>query len=98
MISPSTVHCKNANLTWYYRRYLIQKAIAVFKWKLPENWDPDFFRYALYALGFVAIVNTNKFGVIPTLCSLGGFNVFYRPTYAVISNPLLSGILQPEID
>lgn len=98
MISPSTVHCKNANLTWYYRRYLIQKAIAVFKWKLPENWDPDFFRYALYARGFVAIVNTNKFGVIPTLCSLGGFNVFYRPTYAVISNPLLSGILQPEID
>ena len=97
-ISPSTVHCKNASLTWYFRRYLIQKAIAVFKWTMPENWDPDFFRYALYARGYLAIVNTDKFGVIPTLCTLGGYNVFYRPKYAVITNPLLSGILQPDID
>lgn len=98
MVSPSTVHCRNASLTWYFRRYLIQKAIAVFKWKMPANWDPDFFRYALYARGYLAIVRTDKFGVIPTLCTLGGYNVFYRPLYAVITNPLLSGILQPVID
>ena len=98
MISPSTVHCKNSNLTWYFRRYLIQKAIAVFKWKMPAAWDPDFFRYALYARGYLAIVRTDKFGVIPTLCTLGGYNVFYRPKWAVITNPLLSGILQPIID
>lgn len=98
MISPSTVHCANANLTWYFRRYLIQKAISVFKWKMPETWDPDFFRYALYARGYLAIVRTDKFGVIPTLCTLGGFNVFYRPLWAVITNPLLSGIMQPYID
>ena len=98
MVSPSTVHCKNASLTWYFRRYLIQKAIAVFKWEMPEAWDQDFFRYALYARGYLAIVRTDKFGVIPTLCTLGGYNVFYRPKYAVITNPLLSGILQPNID
>lgn len=97
-ISPSTVHCKNTNLTWYFRRYLIQKAISVFKWKMPSTWDMDFFRYALYTMGYLAIVRTDKFGVIPTLCTLGGYNVFYRPKYAVITNPLLSGILQPNID
>lgn len=98
LISPSTVHCRNAELTWYFRRYLIQKAISVFKWKMPAAWDQDFFRYALYARGYLAIVRTDKFGVIPTLCTLGGYNVFYRPLYAVITNPLLTGILQPVID
>lgn len=98
MASPSTVHCRNTALTWYYRRYLVQKAISVFTWKMPEHWDPDFFRYGLYCCGYLAIVRTDKFGVIPTLCTLGGYNVFYRPRYAVIANPLLSGILEPIID
>lgn len=96
--SPNTVHCNNTALTWYYRRYLIQKAISVFTWEMPDFWDQDFFRYGLYARGYLAIVQTDKFGVIPTLCTLGGYNVFYRPLYAVITNPLLSGNLQPVID
>ena len=96
--SPSTVHCKNTALTWYFRRYLVQKAISVFTWKMPDWWDPDFFRYGLYCCGYLAIVNTNEFGVIPTLCTLGGYNVFYRPRYAVIANPLLKGIMEPIID
>ena len=97
-ISPSTVHCRNTALTWYFRKYLIQKAISVFKWEMPETWDSDFFKYALYCCGYLAIVNTDKFGVIPTLCTLGGYNVFYRPKWAVITNPLLTGYLQPTID
>lgn len=97
-ISPSTVHCRNTALAWYFRKYLIQKAISVFKWKMPEYWDSDFFKYGLYCCGYLAIVNTDKFGVIPTLCTLGGYNVFYRPKYAVITNPLLTGYLQPTID
>ena len=36
--------------------------------------------------------------MIPQSCTLGGLNVFYRPTFALISNPLLKGILQPTID
>jgi len=45
----------------------------------------------------VAIVKTDKYGVIPQSCTLGGLNVFYRPTWALISNPLLKGILRPVI-
>ena len=36
MLSPSTMHVRDTNLQWYFRRYLLQKAIAVFKWRLPE--------------------------------------------------------------
>lgn len=98
MLSPSTMHVRDTNLQWYFRRYLLQKAIAVFKWKMPKSWAVNYFLYVLYCWGYIAIVNTDKFGVIPQGCSLKGYNVMYQPTHAVIANPLLSGILEPQID
>lgn len=98
LLSPSTMHASDTGLAWYFRRYLLQKAIAVFKWKLPDNWAKNYFLYCLYCWGYIAIVNTNKFGVIPQGCSLKGYDVMYQPTHAVIANPLLRGILEPRID
>ena len=95
--SPSTVHCKNTGLSFYFRRYLLQKAMSLFKWKLPEHWSKDYFLYILYCWGYLAVVNTDKFGVIPQACGLAGYNVFYQPTTALITNPLLRGTLQPKI-
>ena len=97
-VSPSTIHCSNNAMAAYFRRYLLQRAISVFKWTLPESWSEDYFKYVLYCWGFIAVVNTDKFGVIPQQCSLRGYNVFYQPTHAVIANPHLSGILEPQID
>ena len=98
LISPSTVHCKNTGLQRYFARYLIQKAISVFKWKIPENWAENYFLYSLYTWGYVAVVNTDKFGVIVQACALKGYDIYYQPTHAIISNPLLTGILEPRID
>lgn len=98
LVNPSTVHCKNAALTWYYRRYLLQKAIGCFKWVMPKEWDEDFFKYALYCCGYVAIFRTDTYGVIPNICTLGGYNIFYRPSYAVISNPLFGDSTQLTIN
>ena len=96
-VEPSTVHARDTVITWYWRRWLLQKAMSLFNWKLPDNWDKDYFLYTLYCWGYVAIVKTDKYGVIPQSCTLGGLNVFYRPTWALISNPLLKGILRPVI-
>lgn len=101
-IQPSTVHSQNNATAWYFRRYLIQKILSVFEFEgIPENWDKDYFLYGLFLGGFVGVVETDKFGVIPQAgnfnCSLAGVNVFYRPTYIVITNHLLRGILQPRI-
>ena len=95
---PSTVHSQENATTWYFRRYLIQKIISVFEFKgIPEDWSKDYFLYNLFLCGFVAIVNTDKFGVIPQHCSLYGYDVFYRPTNVNIANPLLRGNLTPRI-
>lgn len=97
-IDPSTVHIKNTGLNRYFQKYLMQKAMSVFKWDLPESWDRTYFLYVLYCWGFLAVFRTDKYGVIPQGCGLKGYNIFYQPTNATICNPLLRGILEPRID
>lgn len=89
--SPSTVHVKNTGLAWYFKKYLLQKLISVFEFEgLPEEWALNYFTYVLFTRGFIAIVDTDKYGVIPQHCRLGGkLNVMYQPTSVIISNPLL---------
>ena len=87
----------HAAITQMYARYLLQKAISVFEWELPETWNRDYFLYVLYCWGHLAIVQTDKYGVIPQACGLMGYDVFYQPTNAIITNPLLTGIIQPRI-
>lgn len=96
-VTPSTVHVKDSGLCRYFTKYLLQKAMSVFEWDLPGTWNKDYFLYVLYCWGYVAVINTDKFGVIPQGCGLKGYDVFYAPTHAVIKNPLLSGILEPRI-
>ena len=86
------------DLTRFFHKYLLQKAVSVFKWEIPKTWNRDYFLYSLYCNGCVSVVQTDKYGVIPQHCTLMGYDVMYRPTNAVITNPLLTGILTPRID
>ena len=96
-INPSTVHVRDTGLQRYFARYLLQKTISVFKWDMPKTWSKNYLLYTLYCWGYAAVINTDKFGVIPQQCTLGGFDVFYQPKFATIANPLLRGILNPVI-
>lgn len=88
-VNPSVLHASNNALAYYFGRYLTQKAIAVFNWSIPETWGRDYMLYGLYLFGHVAIVKTKEFGLIPQVCTLSGYDVFYRPTRALIGNPLI---------
>lgn len=90
-VNPSGVTVTNTKMASFFRRYLLQKAMSVFKWTLPEHWSKDYFLYVLYCWGHVAIINTDKFGVIPQHCSLSGYTVMYQPRTVNIANPLLKG-------
>jgi hypothetical protein len=96
--SPSTVHVKNTRLRAYFRKYLFQKAISVFDWVLPEEWDHDYFLYTLYGAGYIAVVNTDQYGTICQHCTLGGYNLYYHPSYAIITNPLIRNTITANID
>lgn len=97
MNSPGIMHCNNTELVNYFKRYLYQKAVSTIDCSIPDTWNRDYLLYTLFARGYIAVVRTNKYGVICQSCGLSGFDIYYAPTHALISNPLLKGILQPRI-
>ena len=95
--SPSTVHVANTSLQMYFVRYLLQKWVSVYKADLPDDWSMNYFMYTLFIRGHIAIIETDKFGVIPQDCTLTGYDVQYQPTHVLISNPHLRGYTMPRI-
>lgn len=95
--TPSTVHSKNTYLTSYFRRYLLEKVLSRYEFTMPDLWASDYFRYVLFCWGYIAVFDTAKFGVIPQGCGLQGYDVFYRPTAAVVSNPVLGSMKEYTI-
>lgn len=94
---PANMHILDTEAGRMFQRYLLKKAMSVFKWDLPEWWDRDYFLYTLYCWGYAAIFDSGEFGVIPQQCGLQGYNVFYRPKTALISNPILGPVLTKDI-
>lgn len=98
LVTPSTTHVSGSGLSLFYQRHLFQRAISVFKWSgIPSHWAKNYFETILWLWGWIAVVKTDKFGVIPQGCGLRGYDVMYQPTHAVIVNPLLKGFMEPKI-
>jgi hypothetical protein len=98
VVNPSTAHYIDNFTAKFYTRYFLQKAMSVFKWELPELWDKDYFLYTLYTWGFIAVLNTDKFGVIPQQCTLTGYNLFYAPKRITVTNPIMPETIERDID
>ena len=98
VIQNSNVHVTNTGLSRYYQRYFLQRAISVFEWKCPETWAKNYFQYVLYCYGYFAVINTDKFGVIPQQCGLSGYTVQYTPSDVLIANPHFEESITARID
>ena len=88
--SPSSVKAFNNYSFGYWERALFQRAASVFEFNLPDEWDgkvKDFFIYCLFRFGFLSVFYNDKYGYAFQPCSLYGFNFYYQPTKALISNP-----------
>lgn len=94
---PNTIHVSDTGLSYMFRKQLFEKAISVFDFSMPDNWDKDYFRYSLFMFGNVTIFDSGVFGVIPQFATLSGYNVFYMPDEALVANPLLPSINRLKI-
>lgn len=89
-VTPGTLKPRDNVTTQYYIRYLLKRAMSVFKYNnIPESWNLDFVKYCLYCYGKVVVYNSSKYGVVPQACTLGGYGLYWQPTYAIITNPAL---------
>lgn len=86
--SPSTIHVRNTSLFNFFAKKLLMKFFNVYDIQIPEKWDKNFFLYTVFGTGYVAVFNTRQYGVIPMNASLTGYNVFYQPHRATVTNPL----------
>lgn len=91
VLIPGAVKNNQDNLTTrYYLDYLLKRAMSVLKFdNIPDNWDINYFLYILYCTGKVVVFDSPTFGVIPQEAILSGYNIYYAPTMATISNPAL---------
>lgn len=87
--SPSTMHIAGTASAYYFRKYLLEEAISLFDYELPDTWDRNYFLYSIYCTGYVGVLETDRYGVINQACGLYGYNIYYQPTDIIISNPLL---------
>lgn len=97
LVTPSTTHVSGTGLSLFFQRYFLQRMQSVLKWELPKTWSKTYFLNVLYVWGWIGVVHTDKFGTICQGCGLRGYDIYYQPTHALISNPLLNGILEPRI-
>ena len=85
-ISPSTIHI-NSQIKFYFVRQLLQEVIGLYDFRLPEDWNHDYFKYVLFVNGFISVMKTDIYGTICQHCTLGGRTIYYAPKYALITNP-----------
>lgn len=88
--NPSPVKSYNNQTFALWCRGLYQRAISVYEWTLPEEWQgnvKDFFLWCLYRFGFVAISKNEQFGQFFQPATLYGYDLYYQPTEALIANP-----------
>lgn len=92
LFNPSFYHVGNTYLQQYFKRYLFNKLVSVFDFKIPKNWDIDYLRNVLFSAGFIGVFDSKEYGVIPQFGNISGYDLYYRPKRFTCSNPNLKNI------
>lgn len=89
--APSAV--KNDSIAYaFWCRALYQRLCSTVEFNLPDNWKraKDFFEAVLFGRGYACVFDSKEFGISFQPASLSGFDFYYQPTRAIVSNPKLS--------
>ena len=98
--TPSETHDADDYTYWYWFRSLFQRAASTLEFDFPEKFtaeEKDFFYYCLLKYGFVCVFNSDTFGLSFNPCTVYGFDLYYQPTNAIVTNPALIESLDLKI-
>ena len=98
--NPSPVKAYNNKTFAYWERSLFQRACSVVVSELPEDWTEtvkDFLYYCLFRFGYLPIFERPEVGFTFQPAGLSGYDWYYQPTTAIVSNPLLTESLELKI-
>lgn len=98
--NPSSVKFLNNYTFNFWLRSLFQRACSTLEFKLPDTWKgpvKDFFYWVLFRTGHLCVFKNPEFGYIFQPCTLSGYNVWYQPTNAIVSNPKIPSIDKSDL-
>ena len=77
--------------TAFYMRALWQRAIAGTTFKLPKSWRraKRYFKNVLFSLGYIGVIDSPKYGVIPQICTFSGYGLYLQPVEMIVNQPLV---------
>lgn len=77
--------------TAFYMRALYQRVISGTTFKLPKSWRKAkrYFKNVLFSLGYIGIVKTPQYGVIPQICNFSGYGLYLQPVRMLVNQPLV---------
>lgn len=77
--------------TQFYMRALWQRAIAGTTFRLPKSWRraKRYFKNVLFSLGYIGVIDTPKYGIIPQMCDFSGYGLFLQPTTMLVNQSLV---------
>ena len=88
LYAPSAIKAYNNVSFAYWERSLFQRACSTLKFTVPWSGKVfDFFMYCLFRFGYIAISENDIYGKFFQPCTLSGYDFYYQPTRAIISNP-----------
>lgn len=88
MISP-TGEVQNDQTTAYFWRCLYHRLMSVIRFRLPTEWNYNYFKNVLFGVGFIGIINSPQYGVIPQICTVSGYGLYLQPTKIIVAQPLV---------
>lgn len=81
---------QNDLTTRYCMRSLYQRIYAGFIPDNPEPWNNRYFKNVLLGLGYIGIINTPQYGVIPQIAQPSGeLGLYLQPTKLIVAQPLV---------
>lgn len=77
--------------TAYYMRALYQRAISGTRFGLPKEWKiaKRFFKNTVFTIGYLGVIKTPKYGIIPQPCTFSGYGLYFQPVEMLVNTPLV---------
>lgn len=88
-LQPSEVKGRANTDVELHKRYLYSKVYSTLKFKLPENWAMNYFRFWLFRYGSIAVIYTKEFGWIAQPYSVEELNLYYNPKRIIVYNQFI---------
>lgn len=76
--------------TAYFWRCLYHRLMSVVKFHIPQDWNYNYFQNVLFGIGYIGIIKTAEYGIIPQICTVSGYGLYLQPKRVLVAQPLVN--------